>query len=221
MEIVFKNRDFIVINKPPLVPSQSDPSGEADAMKLTAECLSELGEKNTLWLVHRLDRVVGGLLVFARRKEAAAELSALIQNGDFSKEYLAVAEGEAPGGEMQDFLYKDSVTNKAYAVKTERRGAKVARLSYMPIGVNNGKTLVNIKLETGRFHQIRAQFASRKMPLVGDKKYGSRDFVSRQPALFAHKISFKLFGEDYSFSAKPDLSLYPWNLFKEECYEEI
>ena len=216
MDIVFKNQDFVIINKPPLVPSQKDLSGDNDAMALLAESLKTAGERDKLWLVHRLDRVVGGLLVFARNQKSAAALSQIVADGSLFKGYLAVVEGEAPGGELCDFLYKDSMTNKAYVVKTERKGAKAASLSYQPISFKDGKTLVRINLKTGRFHQIRAQFSSRKMSLVGDKKYGSRDQKAKHPALFAYKLEFSLFGKEYSFEARPDFSIYPWNLFCEE-----
>ena len=219
MKIVFKNKDFIVVNKPSLVPSQSDLSGDADAMTLASEMLKAEGEPDRLWLIHRLDRVVGGLLVFARNQRTAAELSRIVAEGELFKGYLAVVEGEAHGGELFDYVYKDSATSKAYAVKTERRGAKSATLCYTPVSFEDGKTLVDIELKTGRFHQIRVQFSSRKMPLVGDKKYGSRDAKSKTPALFAYKLAFSLFGESYSFSALPDINKYPFNLFKN--YEEI
>ncbi|MBQ7333250.1 MAG: RNA pseudouridine synthase [Clostridia bacterium] len=220
MKIVFKNQDFLVVNKPPLVPSQKDLSGDADAMTLAAEILKAKGENDKLWLVHRLDRVVGGLLVFARCPKAAAYFSAEVQNGGLFKGYLAVAEGEAPGGVLSDFIYKDSASGKAYAVKTERKGAKAAELVYKPLSFNNGKTLVDIELKTGRFHQIRVQFSSRQMSLVGDKKYGSRDSLSKRPALFAYKLGFFYNGKKYLFKALPDLTLYPWNLYEKDIYEE-
>ena len=216
MELVYCNKDFLVINKPPLVPSQKDPTGDSDAMTLASEMLKAKGECDKLWLIHRLDRVVGGLLVFARNQRAAASLSHLAQEGRLFKGYLAVVEGEAAGGELVDFLYKDSEKGKAYVVKRERKGAKLARLSYEPKAARDGKTLVDIELKTGRFHQIRVQFSSRRTPLVGDKKYGSRDGKARNPALFAYKLGFELFGESYSFKALPDLNIYPWNLFCEE-----
>ena len=216
MDIIFKNKDFVVINKAPLVPSQKDPSGDADAMSQTSEILKAEGESHKLWLIHRLDRVVGGLLVFARNEKSAAALSQMVASGNLFKGYLAVVEGEAQGGELCDYLYKDSLTNKAYVVKALRKGAKEARLNYAPISKKDGKNLVDIELKTGRFHQIRAQFSSRKMSLVGDKKYGSRDGRSKHPALFAYKLAFSLFGKDYSFEARPDFSIYPWNLFSEE-----
>lgn len=216
MKVVYLNKDFVVVNKPPLVPSQSDLSGDTDAMTLASEILKSHGENGRLWLVHRLDRVVGGLLVFARNEKTAALLSSLVAKGELFKGYLAVAEGEASGGELVDYVYKDSLTNKAYVVNTLRRGAKEARLEYKPISQKDGKTLVDVELKTGRFHQIRVQFSSRKMSLVGDKKYGSRDGKARNPALFAYKLAFSLFGESYSFEARPDVTLYPWNLFCEE-----
>ncbi len=220
IEFIHLEKDFLVINKPPLVPSQKDLSGDADAMTLTAEILKAKGENDKLWLVHRLDRVVGGLLVFARCAKAAAELSRLIADGALFKGYLAVAEGEAPGGVLSDFIYKDSSSGKAYAVKTERKGAKAAELVYKPLSFKNGKTLVDIELRTGRFHQIRVQFSSRKMSLIGDKKYGNRDSLSKRPALFAYKLGFSYKGKAYSFKALPDLTLYPWNLYENDIYEE-
>ena len=216
MEFVYRNKNFLVVNKPPLVPSQRDLSKDDDAMTLASSMLEALGEDGRLWLVHRLDRVVGGLLVFARNQKTAAELSRLAASGGLSKGYLAVVEGEALGGELFDYIYKDSMTGKAYVAKSERKGTKAATLSYTPIKLSDGKTLVDIDLKTGRFHQIRVQFSSRKMPLVGDKKYGSRDVMSKHPALFAYKLAFSLFGEEYSFKRLPDLALYPWNIFCEE-----
>ena len=219
MELVYCNKDFLVINKPPLVPSQKDLSKDDDAMTLSSSMLEALGEDGKLWLVHRLDRVVGGLLVFARNQRTAAELSRLVASGELFKGYIAVVEGEASGGELFDYIYKDSMTNKAYVVKSERRGAKSASLSYVPLSFKDSKTLVKIVLKTGRFHQIRVQFSSRKMPLVGDKKYGSRDAKSKLPALFASELKFSLFGENHSFEALPDIKQYPWNLFQN--YEDI
>lgn len=211
IEIVFKCKDFVVVNKPSGMPSQSDPSGDLDAMSAASELLLSLGESGALWLVHRLDRVVGGLLVFARNKAAAAELSKIISESRLEKRYLAVCEGSAPGGEMSDFIFKDG--GKAFVSDRKRAGFKEANLSYVQLYEKDGKTLVDIELRTGRFHQIRAQFSSRKMPLVGDKKYGSRDTKSRAPALFARGLSFEFKKQNYSFSLMPDWKAYPWNIF--------
>ena len=171
MEIVYKSKRFIVINKPYGMPSQKDPSGDVDAMSETERFLRENGERSDLWLVHRLDRVVSGLMVFARTKESAAALSKAIQDRLFKKVYLAVVEGECPdSGEMHDLLFKDSNSSKAFIVDRKRTGVKEASLSYRTIARTDVEkrtlSLVSVILDTGRFHQIRSQFAHRKMPLA-------------------------------------------------------
>ena len=223
VEIVYKNKDFVVINKAVGIPSQSDTSGDTDAMTATGELLNSLCEPSDLWLIHRLDRVVGGLIVFARNKTAAAALSKTVSTSLMGKEYLAVVEGKAVGGEMCDFLYKDARQGKSFVASGERRGAKRAELEYTPLSVceteRGFKTLVRIRLHTGRHHQIRVQFSSRGMSLVGDGKYGSRDNKAKTPSLFAHSLVFSLDGEKYDFCALPDIKKYPWSLFSEECYK--
>ncbi len=216
--IIHKSKNLVIINKPAGVPSQSDLSGSTDAMTMTANELKELNEKCDLWLVHRLDRVVGGLMVFARSQKAAAEISSLIQNGKFQKEYLAVTEGECDeSGEMRNFIYKDAKISKAFIVNSKRSGVKEAILQYQTQATvkiqNEARSLVKVSLLTGRYHQIRAQFSHRKIPLVGDGKYGSRDKKARFPALFSHHISFKLFDENIDISILPDNSEYPWNIW--------
>lgn len=222
IEIIEKNPDYVIIYKPCGVPSQSDPSGDKDAMTLCSEQLSEMGEKNTLFLIHRLDRVVGGLLVFARKKESAAVLSSLVAGEGLVKEYFAVVEGRAEGGAMTDYLYKDATLGKAFVTDRKRAGVKLAELEYTTLdSVSVGErefSLVRIRLKTGRFHQIRAQFSSRKMPLIGDKKYGSRDFTAKNPSLFATRLAFEYKGKSVDVSKLPDLAAYPWSLFEEEKY---
>lgn len=221
IEIVKKHKDYVIIYKPPGIPTQPDPTGDQDAMTLTAALLSECGERNALWLVHRLDRVVSGLLVFARTQSAAAKLSASAASGDMQKEYLAVAEGAPECGTYVDVLYKDARVGKAFVVDRERRGAKRAELACLPISRVNDRTLVRVRLVTGRFHQIRAQLAARGTPLVGDGKYGSRDKGARMPALFAYRLSFA-YGEDRITATRlPDASSYPWSLFTNDEYEKV
>ena len=220
-DIVYKDQNVVIIVKPVGMPSQSDPTGDTDAMTAASEMLFELGDKKDLWLVHRLDRNVGGLICFARNKKSAAELSKSIQSGAFTKKYLAVCHGKAEEGEYRDFLYKDSATNKAYVVKTERKGAKQARLMLSALGYEDDKSLVHVELDTGRFHQIRAQLSSRGNSLVGDKKYGSKDTSRRTPCLFSYALSFDLFGKRISAYKLPDVEEYPWNLFSEEVYEKV
>ena len=210
MQILYKSKNFVVINKPVGMPSQSDPGGDADAMQLTSNELRSIGEDSSLYLVHRLDRVVGGVLAFARNKKAAAAISAILNSDGFVKEYLAVTEGRADGGVLTDYIFKDSRQSKAFVTDRERVGVKYAELFYEPISLNDCHTLVKVRLSTGRFHQIRVQFASRKNPLVGDKKYGSRDSKSKNPALFSHRLSFECLGESVNVEAFPDFCAYPW-----------
>ncbi len=221
-EIIYKDKNAIVINKPVGMPSQSDPSGDLDAMTAASNLLKEAGEPSALWLVHRLDRGVGGLIAFARTKGAAAALSASVQDGTFKKQYYAVTEGEGTGGELRDFLFKDSAKSKAFVVDTERCGAKLAVLRYTALDTENtergARTLIKADLITGRFHQIRVQFASRALPLVGDGKYGSRDKGARTPSLFSCSLSFPSINGGEPITAKPDLSIYPWSLFDEKKY---
>ena len=224
IEFLYKDKNCIVINKQSGMPTQSDTSGDEDAMLLTSRALSDMGESSDLWLVHRLDRVVSGLVVFARNKATAAVLSELVGGRGMEKEYIAVVEGCAEGGVMRDFLFKDSKKGKSFVVDTERRGAKLAELEYTPIATAEGergaRTLVKIKLHTGRFHQIRAQFSSRGHSLVGDGKYGNHDNKAKMPALFASRLSFVLKDKKTEVSALPDLDSYPWSIFKKECYND-
>ena len=219
MEVLYKSKNFIVINKPVLTPSQSDLSGDEDAMSITSRQLENEGEGSALWLVHRLDRVVGGLMVFARNKKSAAQLSELIAIGDFVKEYVAVVEGECQGGEMRDFIYKDARLSKAFVTDRKRAGVKEAVLSYDALSTlqtqDGARTLVKVSLLTGRYHQIRAQFSSRKLPLVGDGKYGSRDKGAHTPALFSHRIKFTVSGETVDVKLSPDKTVYPWSLWRD------
>ena len=223
MKIIYKNKDLVAISKPAGVPSQSDVSGDDDAMTLCARKLSSVGEPNSLWLIHRLDRVVGGVLVFARSKKSSAKLSAVFAEANVDKRYLAVVDGFAEYGIFTDFLYKDATKNKAVVVDEKKKGAKYAELECCPISTvdadNGTKTLVDIRLKTGRFHQIRAQFSSRKLPLTGDGKYGSHDSGAKFPALFAYSLSFEMEKNKHLFFDKPDVNQYPWSLFDKESYE--
>ena len=222
IEIIDKTKDYVIIYKPQGIPSQSDPSGDADAMTLCGGMLRQMGERDELYLIHRLDRVVGGLLVFARNKRAAAELSKIVAEHRLRKEYLAVVSGVAGEGVMRDFVYKDATLGKAFVTDRKRSGVREAELEYSTVATKNidGRdiSLVKVSLVTGRFHQIRVQFASRKMPLIGDKKYGSRDFGAKTPSLFATHIAFTLGGREISAERLPDMTAYPWSLFEEECY---
>ena len=152
-----------------------------------------------IFTVHRLDVNVGGVMVYARTKQAAAELSRLVQEGLLVKEYVARVHGTPPeSGDWEDLLFKDSRKNKVFVVKKERKGVKKARLEFVHLGGG----LVRIRLHTGRSHQIRVQFASRGFPLVGDHKYGARD-ENTSPMLFSCCLTFPYGGETRKFEAFP------------------
>lgn len=223
IEIIHKTKNLIVINKPHGMPAQSDPSGDKDAMTAASELLRENGEDGRLWLIHRLDRVVGGLMVFARNKKYAGILSEMVKDRLLSKEYYAVVDGDAEGGMLEDLLYRDAKVGKSFIVDRERAGVKCAVLSYKRLASvqcdHGKKTLVYISLMTGRFHQIRAQFSHRGMPICGDGKYGSRDNKVRNIALMSAHMDFETSGERVDVSVRPDISKYPWSLFNEFDYD--
>jgi len=202
MKVLFEDKSIIVCIKERGLISQSDSAGAKSMItELEKLCGTEI------YPLHRLDREVGGVMVYAKTKSAAAGLSKDIQEHSFIKEYIALIHGnpENKEGQMRDLLFKDSKKNKSYVVKRERKGVKEALLNYELLESDNGFSKVLIKLLTGRTHQIRVQFASRKMPLVGDKKYGAKD-KAETIGLWSYRITFKHpeTGEIVSFSETPD-----------------
>ena len=187
-DILYRDRSVLVIVKPQGMPAQPDPSGAPDAFTLAAA-------GGTLYPVHRLDRMTGGVMVFARTRAAAAALSrqfAAHQDGETGKRYLAVVSGRLPEPfTCRDFLTRDARLGIA-RVATASTGGKEARLSAHPLATavfaGGDVTLLSVQLETGRFHQIRCQLSARGNPIVGDGKYGSR--VRAPLALFAESLSF-------------------------------
>lgn len=203
MEILYSDREIAVCVKPVGLDSEHQVPG---ALR---ELLS-----GDIYPLHRLDKQVSGVMVFARTKAAAAELSKAIQAGAFVKEYVALVHGTPPArGGWQDLLWKDPKKNKVYVVKRMRGGVKDARLEYVRLTVGE-LSLVRVRLHTGRTHQIRVQFASRGYPLVGDHKYGARD-NSPAPMLYACKLSFPLGGKTFCFERLPDWALLPPHLPEE------
>ncbi len=144
-----------------------------------------------IYPVHRLDKEVGGVMVFAKNQKAAASLSAQVTDRTMEKEYITAVEGcpDEKEGTMEDLLFFDRNKNKSFTVRKERRGVKKALLSYKVMAEKDGISLVSVKLHTGRTHQIRVQFASRKMPIIGDRRYGSKR-ESKIIALWSCRISF-------------------------------
>ena len=192
MDILYSDRDLAVCIKPVGLDSEAE---------VPTELKKIMGGE--IFPIHRLDKNVGGVMVFARTKQAAAALSKAVQEGQMIKEYVAMVHGTPPeNGDWEDFLFKDSRKNKVFAVKKERKGVKYARLEFQRL--TEGETsLVHVRLHTGRSHQIRVQFSSRGFPLVGDHKYGSRD-EKLEPMLFSCRITFPWKGENKIFEAKPE-----------------
>ena len=207
IEVLFENKDLVVCIKPVGVSSQNDKA--QDMVKLLSQQLDSV-----IFPVHRLDTVVGGTMVFAKNTKTAAILSKQVQNGTFKKKYLAVVSGrpEQDSAVLEDLLFKDSSKNKSYVVNRERKGVKKAVLEYEIVSYVEGMALLNVLLHTGRSHQIRVQFASRKLPLIGDGKYGSKDNRCNI-ALWSSEIAFKWNDDEIKFTSSPDNNLFPWNLF--------
>ena len=198
MEILYSDRDLAVCVKPVGL----------DAEKEVPAALKELlgGE---IFPLHRLDKNVGGVMVYARTRSAAAALSKTIQEGRMVKEYVAKVHGTPPDSDvLTDLLFKDSRKNKVFVVKKARAGVKEAKLQYRHLGGG----LVHVRLFTGRSHQIRVQFSSRGFPLVGDHKYGSRA-EETAPMLFSCRITFPHGGKTHRYSVLPDWA-------KHVCLEE-
>ena len=188
MEILYSDRDLYVIVKPVGMDSEHEVPAALE------------GET---FPIHRLDKNVGGVMVYARTKQAAAALSKAVQEGSMVKEYVAMVHGTPPeSGDWEDFLFKDSRKNKVFAVKKERKGVKYARLEFDRLNAGE-ESLVHILLHTGRSHQIRVQFSSRGFPLVGDHKYGARD-EHTAPMLFSCCITFPFAGKRHRYEALPD-----------------
>ena len=192
MEILYSDSGIAVCVKPVGLDSET---------QVPEQLKEALGGE--VYPIHRLDKNVGGVMVYARTKQAAAQLSKAVQEGTMVKEYVALVHGTPPlSGDWEDLLWKDSAKNKVFAVKRERKGVRKARLEFTCLRAGD-PSLVHIRLHTGRSHQIRVQFASRGFPLVGDHKYGSRD-AAMSPALFSRRITFPWKGKTQVFEALPD-----------------
>lgn len=210
MEILYQDTCFLVCIKPARVLSTDEPGGLPG---LVREALGN--PKADVRTVHRLDRVVSGVMVLARSADAASELSRQIREDQFRKEYLAVIHGrpENPEGTLHDMLARDKARRMTFVAEAPGKGVQEAALSYRVLEYANGMSLVRVRLHTGRTHQIRVQFSSRGMPLVGERKYA----VWNDPcelALWSAKIGFYHpgTGEWVEFSKEPP-AVFPWTEF--------
>lgn len=198
MQFLYHDKDLAIIVKPVGLDSES---------AVPAGIMERLGGE--AFTVHRLDLNVGGVMVYARTKQAAAALSRAIQEGAMVKEYVARVTGvPEERGDWTDLLLKDARKNKVFVVSRERKGVKAARLEYTRLETDGETSLVRIRLHTGRSHQIRVQFASRKHPLLGDHKYGARD-DRREPMLFSCCLTFPWKGKTLRFEHLPEWAMLP------------
>ena len=207
LKILYEDNHLIVAEKRPNILSQSDITGDYDMLSILKEYIKEKYKKPGnvyLGLVHRLDRPTGGIMVFARTSKAAERLSKQIQDKKFDKRYLAVINGilNEKEGVLEDYILKqdsNSIIDKS---------GKYAKLSYKVLEEKNNLSLLDIKLDTGRHHQIRVQFASRNYPLYGDQRYGKED--KKQLALYAYYLSFyhPTTKEKLEFKLVPDYGIF-------------
>jgi len=208
MKILYADNYIVVCAKPFGVLSTDEPGGLPELLR------AELGTEN-IRTVHRLDRVVGGLMLLARSRHAASDLGKQVMERGIAKEYLAVIEGcpEEKRGSMHDYLRRDKQERKTYVASEAGVDTQEALLDYEVLESRGGLSAVHIRLHTGRTHQIRAQFSSRGLPLVGDKKYGSGG--EGNIGLWSCHLGFEhpKSGESMDFFLPPP-DTYPWNEFE-------
>lgn len=193
MQILYEDNHLLVAVKPPNIPSQGDPSGDADMLTLLKAYIKEKYHKPGevyLGLVHRLDRPAGGVMAFARTSKAAARLSAQFAGHGTKKHYLAVLSAAGAGGSFSDFIRKEA-NGSACLCPEDAPNAKSARLSYLPLAQSAGLTLADVALQTGRHHQIRVQMAGHGLPLWGDQRYNPAAKPGQQLALWAYSLTLE------------------------------
>ena len=216
INIIYEDNHLLVVEKPINIPVCEDESHDMDFLTILKKYIKNKYNKPGnvyLGLVHRLDRPVGGIMVFAKTSKSASRLSKQVLEHSFKKVYVAVCDGKVPdNGEWVDYLVKDSKTNTSYV--TDKDHGKIAKLKFKRLAFNNGFSLVEIYLETGRSHQIRVQFSSRGFPLVGDARYNPNSDKKTNIALFSKNISFEhpITKEKLFFELEIP-KRYPYNLF--------
>ena len=209
MKLIYTDNDIAIAVKPPRVLSTDEAGGMPELVR------DALGDKNAdVRTVHRLDRVVGGLMLLARGGENASALGRQMQNGSFHKQYLAVVHGTTDdSGDMTDLLYRDKARKMTFVAAAPVKGAQEAHLSYKTLDRQDGMSLVKIDLHTGRTHQIRVQFSSRGFPLVGERKYAEGEDEC-ELALWSYSLSFEhpKTGKRMDFCLTPPTD-YPWSKY--------
>lgn len=225
LNILYEDNHVVVAVKPENLPSQADESGDADMLSLVREYVrvkySKPGEAY-IGLVHRLDRPVGGVMVFARTSKAAARLSSQFAGSGAHKRYAAIVCGHAPyGAELSDWLVRDG-DNFSRIAAQDAPGAKSARLSFSRIAEREGLSLLDVELHTGRHHQIRAQLKNAGLPIWGDRRYNPAAVPGQQIALWAYSLSFEhpTRHERMTFCALPDSGIWRDFTFELDCMLE-
>lgn len=223
LNVIYEDNHIIVVEKQPNIPSQGDKTNDIDMLTIIKDYIKEKYNKPGnvyLGLIHRLDRPVGGVMVFAKTSKAAARLSEQVREKVFRKEYLVVVDGkfEKEKGIMKDYLLKNERSNLSKVVEENTKNAKYAELEYEVLKYREDINLsaVKVNLHTGRHHQIRVQFASRKHSIYGDQKYGTRG-KGKQIALWAYKLTINhpITKEEMTFEVLPELN-GTWSILKEE-----
>lgn len=219
--ILYEDNHIIVVLKPQNIACCPDESGDDNLFDCIKRYLKEKYEKPGnvfLGLIHRLDRPTGGVMVYAKTSKAAARLSEQLKSGGFEKKYLAVLCGtpSKKSATLENYLRKNSVNNMVYVCTQTEEGAKFASLDYEIIGEAGGLSLAEIKLHTGRTHQIRVQMAAINAPVYGDMRYGGENAVKGKLSLWAYSLSFShpVTGEKLRYIAEPPLSEKPWKFFR-------
>ena len=221
LKVIYEDNHIIVVEKIPNVPSQSDKTGDIDMLTMVKQYIKEKYNKPGnvyLGLVHRLDRPVGGIMIFAKTSKAASRLSDQVREKVFKKKYLAVVDGkiENKSGTLEDYLYKDERNNISKVVNKGKKNEKFAKLDYDVIKYDAVKnlSLVKVNLHTGRHHQIRVQLSNFGHSIFGDQKYGTRG-QGKQIALWAYELTIKhpITKEEMTFKDLPE-SVGTWCILR-------
>ena len=221
LKVIYEDNHIIVVEKKPNIPSQADKTEDLDMLSIVKSYIKEKYQKPGnvyLGLVHRLDRPVGGIMIFAKTSKAASRLSNEVREKVFKKKYLAVVDGklDKKEGILEDYLYKDERNNISKVVKKEKKNAKYAKLEYKVLKYNPLKdlSLLEINLHTGRHHQIRVQLSNMNHSIFGDQKYGTRG-KGKQIALWAYELSIvhPVTKEKMTFKDLPE-PIGTWSILK-------
>lgn len=222
LKVIYEDNHIIVVEKPPNIPSQGDKTEDTDMLTIIKKYLKEKYNKPGnvyLGLVHRLDRPVGGVMIFAKTSKAASRLSNQVREKVFKKEYLAIVDGkpEKNKGTLENYLLKNEKTNTSKIVKENTPGSKYAKLDYEVLKYNEeiDLSLLKILLHTGRHHQIRVQLAGMGHSICGDQKYGTRG-RGKQISLWAYKLTIEhpITKESMTFTDIPE-PIGPWVMIKD------